>query len=437
MKHSAGFPDTVQPCPIVKSLPILPCLLLFASLAIANDWPSWRGPTGDGKLPGAEGYPLEWSSGRNELWRVSLEFPGNSSPVVVRERLFLTFGRNDGRERVLQCRSIDDGSIMWEQAVSYGKRDTTHKTNPYSSASPLCDGERVYAWHGNAGLHAYDLDGKELWKSDLGNDYEHIWGPNAASPVLHGDTLIVHAGPGLAVRLFGIDRKTGETLWKKDLPEAVSEEVGQFKGSWATPLLIENGGRTEMLIGLPKFLVSFDPNSGEELWRCSGPSDLAYTNVLTGPERAVYLSGFGGPGMGVRLPEPTVKGDVTESHLLWAEEGKKPNRQRIGSGQMIGDHVYQLDEPGIMVCLDAKTGKRIWEERVSKRSWSSMNLIGSNLYVNDQLATTYIVEPDPSGLQLLHTNPLEGNLHTNSTPAFAGGRIFLRTDSHLFAFGGE
>ncbi len=421
----------------MKFLFILPCFLLSVPHAIANDWPSWRGPFGDGKLPGGTDYPTEWSSGNNEVWRVALDSPGNSSPIVVGQQLFLTFARNDGRERVLQCRSIEDGSVSWEQAVSYGKRDTTHKTNPYSSASPFCDGERVYAWHGNAGLFAYDLAGKELWRSDLGDDYEHIWGPNAASPVLHGETLIIHAGPGLAVRLFGIDRKSGETLWKRDLPEAVSEEAGQFKGSWATPLLIDNDGRTEMLIGLPRFLVSFDPSTGEELWRCSGPSDLAYTNVLAGPERAVYLSGFGGPGMGVRLPDPTVTGNITETHLLWAEQGKKPNRQRIGSGQMIGDHVYQLDEPGIMVCLEAKTGKRLWEERMSKRSWSSMNLIGDKLYVNDQLATTYVVEPDPSGLRLLQTNSLEESLHTNCTPAFAEGRIYLRTDTLLFAIGEE
>ncbi|MCH1409967.1 MAG: PQQ-binding-like beta-propeller repeat protein, partial [Verrucomicrobiales bacterium] len=130
------------------------------------------------------------------------------------------------------------------------RRRTGRKTNPYSSASPFSDGVRVYASQGNAGLYTYDLDGNEIWKRDLGTDYAHIWGPNAASPIVRGDTLIIHAGPGLAVALFGLDKNTGETLWKKELPTAVSNDVGQFKGSWATPLLIENAGSTEMLIGL-------------------------------------------------------------------------------------------------------------------------------------------------------------------------------------------
>jgi len=408
---------------------------VFANLAAANEWPGWRGPGGDGKLPAAKGYPSEWSASKNVRWRVDLSAPGNSSPIVVKDRLFLTFARDEGRQRILQCRNTGDGSVNWEKSVTYGRKDTTHKTNPYSAASPLCDGERVYAWHGNAGLYAYDLTGKEVWSRDLGNDYEHIWGPNAASPILYGDTLVIHAGPGTAVRLFGIHRKTGETIWKRELKDEESAKPDKFKGSWATPLIIENAGRPEILIGFSGFLKSFEPLSGEELWRCSGPGELAYTNVLADMKRAVYLSGFGGPGMGVRLPTAEKKGDITESNQLWAEQGKKPNRQRIGSGQMIGDHIFQLDEPGIMVCLEATTGKKLWEERISKRSWSSMNLIGDKLYVNDELGTTYIIHPDPTELRLLHTNKLGGNLHTNSTPAFADDIIYLRTDSFLFAIG--
>lgn len=414
--------------------------LLFSILAPsarANDWPGWRGPGGDGKLPEASGYPLEWSDSKNLRWKVDLPAPGNSSPIAVGDLLFLTFARDGGRQRVLQCRNTGDGAVVWEKSVAYERKDTTHKTNPYSAASPFCDGERVYAWHGNAGLHAYDLKGREVWSRDLGSDYEHIWGPNAASPILYGDTLVIHAGPGMAVRLFGIHRKTGETMWERELKDEESAGPDQFKGSWATPLIIENAGRAEMLIGLPGFLKSFDPLTGEELWRCSGPGELAYTNVLADKKNAVYLSGFGGPGTCVRLPSASDKGDITESHRLWTEPGKKPNRQRIGSGQLIDDHLYQLDEPGIMVCLEAATGKKLWEKRMSKRSWSSMNLIGDKLYVNDELGTTYIIEPDPGGLRLLHTNRLEGNQHTNSTPAFANGNIYLRTDSSLFAIGGR
>ncbi len=401
---------------------------------MANEWPAWRGPNGDGKLIDAESYPQEWSSDKNRKWRIDLPSPGNSSPIVVGGKLFLTTAENEGQIRTLLCYDTKDGKLLWQRAVDYGKKDKTHKTNPFSAASPTSDGEHVYAWHGNAGLYAYDLDGNKVWTVSAGKDYAHIWGPNAASPVIHGDAIILHAGPGLAARILALDLKTGKMLWKKELPESASEKVGQFKGSWATPLLIQNGNRSEILLGLPGFLTSFDPGTGEELWRCSGLTSLAYTNVLAGPEHLVYLSGFGGPGIGVRLPAPDETGDITDSHQTWAEKGKKPNRQRIGSGQMIGDHIYQLDEPGIMVCLEVATGKKLWEERMSRKSWSSMNQIGDKLYVNDDTGTTFVIQPDPSGLQLLHKNSIDPNQHTNSSLAFANGVIYQRTDSYLYAF---
>lgn len=409
-------------------------LILLTQFIAANDWPTWRGPNGDGKLSSDVEYPVEWSPEKNLKWRAELPGPCNSSPIVVGDRLFLTQATNQGKTRLLMCFSTKDGKLLWQKSINYGKADITHKTNPYCAASPVTDGELVFAWHGNAGLHAYDLDGNEKWSRDLGDRYEHQWGPNAGSPVLHEGTLLLHAGPGMSVNLFCLDKNTGKTIWEKKLPDAVSKDIKEFKGSWATPLIIKNDGRAEMLIGLPGFLTSFEPRTGEELWRCGGLSDLCYTNVVSNSELALYLCGFGGPGVGVKLPDSNTTGDITESHRLWAEQGKKPNRQRIGSGQLIGNYHYQLDEPGIAVCLDARTGERLWESRLSKGSWSSMNLIGGKLYVNDQLGTTYILDPDPKELKLLNTNPIDPRQHTNSSLAFANGTIYLRTDEFLYAF---
>ena len=190
-----------------------------------------------------------------------------------------------------------------------------------------------------------------------------------------------------------------------------------------------------MLLGLPGFLTSFDPKSGKELWRIGGLGDLCYTNVMTGGGRALYLCGYGGPGIGVKLPSATETGDLTTSHRLWADppKGKNQNPQRIGSGQIIGDHLYLLNEPGVMQCSEVTTGAILWRERLSASSWSSMNRIGNILYVNDTLGTTYLIEPDPSGMKVIATNPVDSNQHTNASLAFANGRIYLRTDRHLYA----
>lgn len=407
----------------------------IAHLSHANDWPSWRGPGGDGKLPADEEYPTEWSPDKNLKWKVPLPGPGNSSPIVVGERIFLTQAADQGKKRSLLCFSTKDGTLLWERSIDYGKADQTHKTNPLCSASPVSDGNLVYAWHGNGGLHAYDLEGNEKWSRDLGDHYEHQWGANAASPILYAGALIVHAGPGMTVNLFCLEKTTGETIWEKELPDAYSKDMKEFKGSWATPLIIDNDGRPEMLIGLPKALTSFNPKTGDELWRCEGLSDLCYTSAISNGEVAAYLGGFGGPGLGVRLPDSKTTGNITESHRLWADQGKKPNRQRIGTGQLIGNHLYQLDEPGIAVCLDVTTGERLWESRLSRNSWSSMNYVGGKLYVNDQSGTTYILDPNPKELKLLQENAVDQRQHTNSTLAFANGSIYLRTDAFLYSFG--
>lgn len=250
-------------------------------LSAGENWPTWRGPSGDGVVASeSESYATEWSSDQNILWKTDLRAPGNSSPVIWGDRVFITQGEDGNRRCSLICFDAKDGRQLWDQHIDRGEVEPAHTTNPGVSASPITDGRIVVAWFGNAGLHAYDLDGKRQWSADLGQDYAHIWGPNAGSPVFFKDRIIVYAGPGLATRLFAVDANDGSIAWKKHLPEAESEKVGEFKGSWTTPRLIESRGRDEVIVPLPDHLVSFAPSSGEELWRCAGLGKLYYTNVL-------------------------------------------------------------------------------------------------------------------------------------------------------------
>tara|TARA_R110000850_G_scaffold247566_1_gene372531 strand:+ start:132 stop:1418 length:1287 start_codon:yes stop_codon:yes gene_type:complete len=409
------------------------------SALFANDWPSWRGPTGDGKLPESATYPIKWSPTENLRWEIELPAPGNSSPIVIADRLFLTLSEDEGHQRSLLCFDTNDGRQLWKKTVKFEGDEVTHRTNPWSAASPVSDGTSVYAWHGNAGLYAYDLSGTELWHRNLGSSYAHQWGPNAASPVLHEDNIIVHAGPGTEAALFCLDRKTGTTVWEQVLTDAQSETLKEFKGSWVTPFIFDNNGRTEMLIGLPQSLRSFDPATGKEWWRCQGLSDLCYTNAMVGASHAIYLSGYGGPGLGLTLPDANTTGDVTESHRLWLVGGKgskkKVNPQRIGSGQIVGEYLYLLNEPGAAECIEVATGETQWKERLGRTSWSSMNYVRGHLYVNDQSGTTFVIEPDSASMKVIATNPLASNQHTNSSPAFSGGAIYLRTESSLYSIG--
>jgi outer membrane protein assembly factor BamB len=295
----------------------------------------------------------------------------------------------------------------------------------------VTDGERVIVWHGSAGLYAYDLDGKELWKVDLG-EFKHIWG-NASSPVLHGDSVILNAGPGERSFLIALDKRTGEELWRNDLqPPAGESERPQpsrrgWSGSWSTPVLTEIEGRTQLILSLPHELVAFDPADGKRLWWCDGLTQLVYTSPLVGPEVIVAMSGYGGAAIAVRtegLGEMT--GNVTETHRLWRHER---NPQRVGSGTLVGEHLYILHDTGVAWCLDTKTGEKAWEARLSG-TWTSMVHAAGRLYVIATNGTTYVLEPTPAECKTLAENKLGET--TRASLAFSDGRIFIRTYKHLY-----
>ncbi len=398
-------------------------LFISSGTLLAGNWPAWRGPQGTGISDG-KNVPVRWSATEHVKWKAPLE-PGNSTPIVWEDRVFVTSASPDGRRRSLICFNRNDGSKRWHRDVAYDRKELTHNTNPYSSASPVTDGEVVIAWHDSAGLIAYDLDGKELWKLDLGR-FEHFWG-FGASPVLYEDLVILNAGPGLRAFVIALNKKTGKEVWRRDFPEAVSQKVDQFHGSWSTPVFYEeSNGRPAMLVALPKRLHCLDPQTGEDIWNCDGLGDLVYTSPLIGDGVIVAMSGYHGASMAVRTGG---KGDVTATHRLWHNEGNKLNPQRVGSGVIAGDHLYILQDSGAAWCMEVKTGKVAWEKRLGK-SWSSMVLADGRLYVPDMEGTTYVLEPNPEGCKVLAENPIDEL--TRGSLAISDRQIFLRTHENLY-----
>jgi outer membrane protein assembly factor BamB len=266
---------------------------------------------------------------------------------------------------------------------------------------------------------------------DLGR-FEHQWGANAASPVLFKSAILLHAGPGNRAMLLALRKSDGQTIWETSLPDAVSADPKEFKGSWSTPVLRDNAGQTELIVAHPRRLTGYDPITGKELWRCEGLSDLCYADPLVSGGYAVSMSGYGGPTLGMKLPSPGQTGNLTASHRLWVADR---NPQRIGSGVMIGDLVYLCNEPGAMECIEAATGRSRWKERLGKNTWASAVYAGGLIYVTDQSATTFVIEPSPDRLIKVAENTIGSAEFTNSTPAFADGAIFLRTHSALYRIG--
>jgi outer membrane protein assembly factor BamB len=406
--------------------------LLLSSLCALANWPAWRGPDGTGVARDSK-LPLRWTTNENIRWRTPLPERGNSTPIIWKDRVFVTQAIEKENRRTLMCFDRKTGKLLWQKGVTYPEKEPTHGTNPYCSASPATDGERILASYGSAGLYCYDLDGKELWHRDLGKQH-HIWG-NAASPVLHENLCILNVGPGERTFLMAFDKKTGSTVWEVPEPgghygEAKPGEDAKsvWIGSWSTPIIIKEGGRERLIMSFPKRVASLEPKSGKEIWTCAGLNPLVYTSPLSDDGIVVAMGGFGGSAIAVKTGG---SGDVTETHRLWQHPRAK---QRIGSGVIHDGHVYILNEPPIAECYELKTGKLVSDQRLKGsgpkgENWSSMVLAGDRIYVINQSGDTFVLKATPT-METLAINSI--GEFTNASIAPSDGEIFIRTYKQLW-----
>lgn len=406
-------------------------LLVGSSFATAENWPGWRGPRGDGSSIETN-LPTTWSKTENVRWKLKLPSQGNSSPVIWGDRVFLTQSLDKaGTERAVLCIDRKAGTILWQKAIPFKGKEPTHGTNPYCAGTPVTDGERVIADHGSAGVVCYDNDGKQLWHRDLG-PVIHIWG-NSSSPVLYGDLVLLNRGPSENSFLIALDKKTGKDVWKvTETGGSTGEGKGKWVGSWSTPRLVTIEGKDQALVSWPKELRSYDPKTGDLLWSCKGLTDLVYTSVVTNGEVVVAMSGYGGSALAVKTGGT---GDVTATHRLWLHD--KGNPQRIGSGVIVGDHLYMANAAqGVLQCFELKTGKELWggKQKPGGDYWGSIVLAEGKLYATDQSGTTFILDAKPE-FKLLGKNSL--GEHVNSSLAISNGEIFIRTYEHLYCIGAK
>src|SRR4030095_264330 len=194
-------------------------LLIVAATLSSNaaNWPAWRGADGNG-ISADKNLPLKWNATENVKWRVDLPERGNSSPIVWGDRVFLTQAVSADNRRTLLCFDLETGKQLCKAGATYAEREQTQRDNPYCSATPVTDGERVIASFGSAGLYCYDFAGKELWHRDLGK-MNHMFG-NGASPVLAGELCVLNFGPDEKARIVAVNKRTGETAWEAAAPKA-------------------------------------------------------------------------------------------------------------------------------------------------------------------------------------------------------------------------
>ena len=403
----------------MKRLVAMFALVSFGAVAVADDWPAWRGPTGQG-ISLEKDLPTKWSKTENVKWKITLSESGNSTPIIWNDKIFLTQANKGGTVRSLICFDRADGKQLWKNDVAYPDKERNWAPTWYANASPAVDGERIIVSFGSAGMYCYDYAGKELWKrTDLGK-WEHAFG-NSASPVLYNDLCILWCGPNEKQGrnfLLAVDKKTGTTVWEKD----------EKAGSWGTPTLAKLDGQDHLLYTAAFKFRSVDPKTGKELWTCDGLTVNVYTSPLISTDKriAVAMSGFYGAGLAVKVGG---SGDITKDRL-WHHP---KNIQRVGSGAIVGDHVYIVEENGLPHCYELTTGKEVWkvEKRPGELTWGSMVHADGKLWVLMRDGRTVIFNASPK-YELIATNSLGDKETTNSSLAISNGEIFIRTNKHLW-----
>jgi len=413
--------------PVRLQLGTIAALLAWGGAAPAADrWTEFRGPSGTGHSE-STGLPREWSETKNVAWKARIHGRGWSSPVVLGKQVWLTTATADGKEMSVLGLGRDDGRVLVDTRVfEVAEPQDTRQYNSYASPSPVIEEGRVYVHFGSYGTAALDTaTGKVLWaRRDL--PCNHWRGPGS-SPILYKDLLIVHLDGYDLQYVVALDKRTGRTIWKADRTHDFGTDDGDQKKGFATPVVIEAGGRAQLISPAAKAVLSLDPDTGRELWRVRYPQHSAAARPLFAHGLVYVDTGYGKADLLAIRPDG--RGDVTATHVAWKVGrgiGAKP------SPVLVGDLVYAVsDTGGVVTAIDAKTGVEVWQQRVGGGGHSASPLFADGaVYVFAEDGSAIALAPGREYRELGRGQLGEGGLM--ATPAIAGRSIFVRTEAHLY-----
>ncbi len=430
--------------------------LVFSSVFLASGkssdyekyWPQWRGPFMTGVSPNGD-PPLEWSETKNIKWKIAIPGKGHSSPVIWGDQIFILTAvetdkgmqpaeKSEAPQKGRRGMPVDrttkihkfvifsinrqNGKILWQHTVREEvPQEGTHEMGSWASHSPVTDGEHVYAYFGSRGLFCFDMKGKLKWERDFGQLEKRMNFGEGSSPALYEDKIIVnwdHEGQSFIIAL---DKKTGKDLWKVDRDEGTS---------WATPLVVENNGKIQVVTCATKLVRSYDFGTGELIWECSGMTQNAIPSPMVADGILYVLSGFRGNALlAIRLAG--AKGNITDSDaIVWKHDKDTPYAP---SGLLFDNKLYFLrSNNGILSCFDAETG----DEHYSGQRLEGMgNVFASpvgaqnRIYVVGQKGTMYVIKHGPA-FEVLAKNKLDDNF--NASPAIVDNTLYLRGYKNLY-----
>lgn len=426
-------------------------LVSFTSLALLTsagaDWPRFRGPDGSGTSADKD-LPVEWGPDKNIVWKTELPGWGTSSPITSGDKVFVTcfsgYGLSTGRgnqgeqkdlKRHLVCCERSTGKILWDKPIAArlpeDRAGGQLNEHGYASHTPATDGKRVYVMFGKTGVIAFDMQGEEVWRADVGQGSAvNGWG-SAASPILYKNTLIVNASPEKQ-QLFALDVETGKEVWKANIGN---------NGTWSTPILVDAGKDVQDLVmSASNELWGLNPDSGKLRWYVSAFSG-GFGNTAPSPvahDGIIYAINAGprGSGAGIVAVKPGGEKDATKSHVQWTGNVGSYSTSPVYSN----GHLFWVNDEGYAFCVDAKTGKTAYSKKrldpSAGKVYSSLLAADGKLYLVSCNNGAFVLDATPEFKQLAHNDLSKiDNSVFNASPSVSNGQLLLRSNKYLYCIG--
>jgi outer membrane protein assembly factor BamB len=434
------------------------CLFLASINTQAQNWPQFRGPGAAGVVEGRTSA-VTWDAEKstNTRWKTAIPGLAHSSPVVWGNKVFIstavtTAAKDETRyglygdvtpvkddpKHTWKVFALDKqtGKVLWERTAYEGlPKVKRHPKSTHADSTPVTNGKYLVVLFGSEGLYAYDLNGKLLWKQDLGvldsgwfYDPDYQW-EHGSSPIIYRDLVIIQADVQKDSFIAAYHLKTGKLAWKTPRDEI---------SSWGTPTIYEGKTRAELIANGSRAIRGYDPETGKELWRLTPNSEVTTPTPFVAHDLIFVTSGYA-PIQPIYAIRPGANGDIS------LKDGKESNdfiawsKQRGGpympTPVVYGDFLYTCSNQGVLTAYNAKTGERIYQERLGGKGGAfTASPVASDgkIYLSSEDGDIFVVKAGPK-YELLATNRV-GQVMM-ATPAISDGLVIVRGHSHVFAFG--
>lgn len=415
----------------------------LTAVSPAEDWSRFRGPTGSGVASGADSLPAAWSPTANLAWKTPLPGPGASSPIVVGGKAFVTCYSGYGLDqkspgeiknlvRHLVCIDVKSGKLLWQKDVKASLPEDPYSgigvtAHGYASHTPVSDGKNVYAFFGKSGVHAFDMDGKELWNAEVGKESDPTkWG-SSSSPVVHGNTVIVTASAE-SQAVIAFDKETGKEVWR--------QEAKGLDGMWGTPTLVKvDDDRTDLVMCVAKELWGMDPDNGKMRWFADATgAQQAYSSVILDGKRIYAFTGRGGGSIAI---DAGGSGNVSESNTAWTGR----DSASFASPVRHESKLYVVAN-GVVTAVDAKTGDRLQQLRLkgvkaSSGRFGPLNypspvVVGDRMFNLNSNGQMFVFSLGDKMKQVGIYEVTDGKEVFWGSPAVSDGRMVIRSSKHIY-----